>query len=638
MSSESLVPSPPPPPPPPSMKKHWWLSNKKLAEKHLSHAQALLGNQESNEIYSALNLLDAALDLFPNWEKALELKARALLYLRRFKEVAIMLQEYIPSVRFREDIFSSESSPVSREKVKLLPRYVEDENCRANAFLKCFSVSKLKKKLLAGLSKRCEREEWRYLVLGQACCHLGLMEDALLLLQSGKRVASAAFRRESICRSDDSFCSENSATDAEVVSHLLGNIKLLLRRKVAAMAALDAGLYLESARHFSKILDGRRGTPQGFIAECYMLRATAYQADGRVTDSIADCNRTLALDPTCMEALTTRASLFETVRCFPESLQDLEHLKLLHESILRHQKLPGPIWKHPNANFRDIHANLQHLNSKIHTMKQSLSSSYTIDYYTLIGLRRGCSRTDVERAHLLLCLRHRPDKASHFVERCEFVDERDIDAVKDQARASALMLYRLLQKAYTYIMTSIMEEEAEKQKQLRAIEAKKEEHNVHVKRVPEKYVKITNVSFIDTRASLKQSSSLKENEAKQSAIDPSDPKRKDVDSDLQQVILETKSTSNDTLTASTSSLTCNIQSEAPKVSDASPFNIYSSVQDDSNMQELADSSVFQAVSCRDLAAVGTILSHSFHSDTWMTGHQGHTLRSLPVNYEALSCS
>jgi hypothetical protein len=97
---------------------------------------------------------------------------------------------------------------------------------------------------------------------------------------------------------------------------LLGNIKFLLRRKTALVAALDAGHYSESARHFSKILDGRRGTPQGFIAECYMLRATAYQAAGRVTDSITDCNRTLALDRTCIEALTIRASLFETARCF----------------------------------------------------------------------------------------------------------------------------------------------------------------------------------------------------------------------------------------------------------------------------------------------------------------------------------
>jgi hypothetical protein len=176
-----------------------------------------------------------------------------------------------------------------------------------------------------------------------------------------------------------------------------------------------------------------------------------------------------------LKLLTIRASLFETARCFSKSLQDLRHLRLLYESILRQQKFPGPLWKHQNLNCRDVHGNLQFLNSNILTMKQMITSPYTVDYYTLIGLRRGCTRADVERAHLLLSVRHRLDIASHFVDRCEFVDERDIDVVKYQACLSTLMLYTLLQKAYTYLMTSIMEEEAEKQKQLRANEVKREE-------------------------------------------------------------------------------------------------------------------------------------------------------------------
>jgi hypothetical protein len=101
-----------------------------LAEKHLKNAWALLGSQEPNEIYSALNLLGAALDICPRWEKALELKARAFLYLGKFKDVANMLQEYIPSLWFRE-IVPSEIPPVSKEmsrdQVKLLLSYEEND-------------------------------------------------------------------------------------------------------------------------------------------------------------------------------------------------------------------------------------------------------------------------------------------------------------------------------------------------------------------------------------------------------------------------------------------------------------------------------------------------------------------------------
>jgi hypothetical protein len=84
---------------------------------------------------------------------------------------------------------------------------------RGPLFYSRFSVSKLKKKFSAGLSRRCEWEEWRYLILGQACCHLGMLEDALVLLQSGKKAAAAALRRESTTLNDDSFCSENSASE-----------------------------------------------------------------------------------------------------------------------------------------------------------------------------------------------------------------------------------------------------------------------------------------------------------------------------------------------------------------------------------------------------------------------------------------
>eukprot|EP00253_Pinus_taeda_P012073 PITA_12073 len=233
-------------------------------------------------------------------------------------------------------------------------------------------------------------------------------------------------------------------------------------------------------------------------------------------------------------------------------------------------------------------------------MKQRLTSPYTVDYYTLIGLKRGCTRADVERAHMLLCLRHTPDKASQFVDRCEFVDERDIDTVKYQAHMSTLMLYKLLQKAYTYIMTSIMEEEAEKQKKLRANEVKQEEPDGQVARVQCLQVRGPDINVVN--------------------------------GELQQFFLATSSATDWTLMNTTSR-----EAHVPRMSDTSEFSIYTSAKEDSRLQEMADTSVFQAVSCRDSVAVGTMLSRGFPLDRWMNAHQGHAIRSLPVTYEALSC-
>ncbi|KAK7392251.1 hypothetical protein VNO78_20683 [Psophocarpus tetragonolobus] len=478
-----------------SEKKHWWLrlTNRKMVEKYMKDARSLIATQEQSEIASALNLLDAALAIYPRLEEALELRARSLLYLRRFKDVANMLEDYIPSLQMPNDDSASVSSDTSsqqhsREGVKLLSSSYLPASDQS---FKCFSVSDLKKKFMAGLCKTCNKEGyWRYLVLGKACCHLGLMEDAMVLLQTGKRLATAAFRRESVCWSDDSFSLSNPLFSAdtnttapttppraplpesESITQLLAHIKMLLRRRAAALAALDAGLHVEAIRHFSKIVDGRRSAPQGFLAECYMHRAAAHRSAGRIADSIADCNRTLALDPTCIQALDTRASLLETIRCFPDSLHDLEHLKLLYNTILRDRKLAGPAWKRQNLRYREIPGKLCALTTKIQELKQRVASGDTgnVDYHALIGLRRGCCRSELQTSHLLLSLKHKPDKATCFIERCEVADQRDLDSVKERARMSALLLYRLLQKGYTNVMGSIMDEEAAEKQMKKVLE------------------------------------------------------------------------------------------------------------------------------------------------------------------------
>lgn len=406
----------------------------------------------------------------------------------------------------------------------------------------------------------------------------------MVLLQTGKRLSTAAFRRESISWSDDSFSMANfpingeisssapptpprALTESESISQLLAYIKLLLRRRAAAIAALDAGLYSEAIRHFSKIVDGRRGAPQGFLAECYMHRAFAYRSSGRIAESIADCNKTLALDPMCIQALETRATLLETIRCLPDCLHDLEHLKLLYNSILRDRKLPGPVWKHHNMRYREIPGKLCTLATKIQQLKQRVASGETgnVDYYALIGLRRGCSRSELERAHLLLCLRHKPDKATNFVERCEFSDDRDVDSVKDRAKMSALLLYRLLQKGYTNVMATIMDEEAAEKQRKKAAAALQAAQAA---------------AFVQVQQQQQQTTQNCNAEPNPALVDISGSN-----------MMDSSETSNKLATSSGTT----------------------------------NASVFQGVFCRDLAVVGNLLSQVGFN------------RPIPVKYEALSC-
>ncbi|KAH7437196.1 hypothetical protein KP509_05G060400 [Ceratopteris richardii] len=348
-----------------------------------------------------------------------------------------------------------------------------------------------------------DRLGWRYLILGQACCHLGMMEDAMLLLQNGKRTASAASRRFSNGMRDDEFGSDigvdaMQAAEFDLVNHMLANIKLLLRRRGAAEAALEAGLYTESVRHFTMIIDNSKSTPPAFLEDCYLHRAIAYQASGRVVDAIADCNRTLALNPRCTKALSVRASLHEMVESFTECLLDLQQLKMIYEAALRrHQASIDWVSSRQSSGNQDlsdvsISGSLDYINSKIIATRSRLSSkTCSLAARTVLDVPMHCTMEDVEKAYLLLSLKHSPEQASLFVENCAYQDRsRDLKTVKEEAKASALRLSHLIQRAYTKLLSAISEEQAEEQGELHLyIAASRRQRTAHRRASSEGHMK-----------------------------------------------------------------------------------------------------------------------------------------------------
>ena len=218
-------------------------------------------------------------------------------------------------------------------------------------------------------------------------------------------------------------------------------------------------------RHFNKVLDTRRSVlPHPFATACLVGRAAAFRSAGRPADAIADCNRALALDPAFIPALRARADLLESVGALPDCLRDLDHLKLLYDAALRDGKLPGPSWRPQGGiRFGEIAGAHRTLTARIQQLRGRVAAGEgcSVDYYALLGVRRGCTRSELERAHLVLTLKLKPDRSVSFAERLELVDEhRDLEAVRDQARMSALFLYRMLQKGYSFIMSAVLDEEA----------------------------------------------------------------------------------------------------------------------------------------------------------------------------------
>ncbi|KAL0846154.1 hypothetical protein Bca101_019400 [Brassica carinata] len=88
-----------------------------------------------------------------------------------------------------------------------------------------------------------------------------------------------------------------------------------------------------------------------------------------------------------------------------------------------------------------------------------------------MGIRRDCSRSELDRAYLLLNLKHKPERSMSFIDRFELTeDEEELDSVKDRARMSTLLLYRLIQKGYSVVTSDL----ASAEKQRRAAAATKE--------------------------------------------------------------------------------------------------------------------------------------------------------------------
>lgn len=106
-------------------------------DKYMKNAKDLITSQDPNDIVSALSLLNSTLSISPHHELALELKARSLLYLRRFEDVAVLLHDYIPSLRIDNEDVSS-VVVASSELSSLRPLLPSGSPSHDSSF-KCFS-------------------------------------------------------------------------------------------------------------------------------------------------------------------------------------------------------------------------------------------------------------------------------------------------------------------------------------------------------------------------------------------------------------------------------------------------------------------------------------------------------------------
>ncbi|TVU05196.1 hypothetical protein EJB05_48350 [Eragrostis curvula] len=247
---------------------HW----QKLSGFILQSKEYLI-TKEFDKISSALQMISDALSISIYSDNLMEMKAEALLLLRRYEEVIQFCQETLHLAE--------------RNSICFCP----GEHSESNNLESCCSV-----------------KLWRYHLIAKSYFFLGKLEEAQQFLKKYEQTKVMECRCEK--QSQQSISSFSMA------------ISELLRLKAAGNEAFHAGKYSEAVEHYTAALLSNTESIH-FSAICFCNRAAAYQAMGQILDAIADCSLAIALDAGYSKAISRRSSLYELIRDYYQAANDL---------------------------------------------------------------------------------------------------------------------------------------------------------------------------------------------------------------------------------------------------------------------------------------------------------------------------
>jgi DnaJ family protein C protein 7 len=352
---------------------------KQQVDEYLDRASEILANWSSGDTPTALRLLNEALLSSPHSERALELKARALLILRRYEEVVQLCEQSLVAAERNHPQSSGDSSIY-----QLLQAAGGGDSTKSGA------TSPLKM--------------WRWQLTAKARFHLGRLEEALETLQKRDEMASIV--------GADKASSAGTSPGSEPWALSVGIIRDLLRHKAAGNDAFQNGKHAEAVEHYSAAL-ACNGESRPFNAVCFCNRAAASQALGHIADAIADCSRAIALDPKYAKAISRRATLHESARDYGQSCHDLQRLITLLEGQQQQSRTtlsPSRVGRSTTHTQQDLRQTRERLAKAEDEMKKG----HPLDHYMILGLEPGCSSNEIKKAYRKAALRHHPDKVIRF--------------------------------------------------------------------------------------------------------------------------------------------------------------------------------------------------------------------------------
>ncbi|CAD5171111.1 unnamed protein product [Musa acuminata subsp. malaccensis] len=366
---------------------------------YVVQCEELLLKRTSNEVAKALHMISDSLSICTHSEKLMEMKAEALLLLRRYEEV----------IQFCEQTMEhAERNVLSGTNVQL---------SKVDNFedIQVISV-----------------RLWRWCLISESNFYLGRLEEALDLLKKQDKMKN--------------IVEKNSSGPSGASTSLFVTVRELLRLKAAGNDAFKEGRHVDAIEHYSAALACSTES-RPFAAICFCNRAAAYQAMGQIADAIADCSLAIALDPSYLKAISRRATLHEMIRDYGQASNDL------HKLISLLEKQPKDNDNQDGALERSISNNgdLSQARLRLSTVEEESRKEIPLDMYMILGIEPSSSAADVKKAYRKAALRHHPDKAGQLLARSENLDNGVWREMAEEVHRHADRLFKMIGEAYSVL-------------------------------------------------------------------------------------------------------------------------------------------------------------------------------------------